>query len=133
MMPRLMKRRGLTWAQVQMSILAVIAVVLTVVSFTYILVVRPPYLRATRYGVPFYSSQVINPVTQQPVALNTLAYHYTTGKIHGRVAGKKVERTAKKARDVRGNLTLSTLVQIGMFFVAFYIMYLAFIGDPFGK
>jgi hypothetical protein len=123
-MPHSTKDRGLSWAQLQMLILAGIAAVLTVASLTYILLVRPPYLRATRYGAPYSSSQVINPVTQQPMALNTLAYHYTTGK--------QTEQTAKQPGK-QEKITLPTMVQIGMFFVAFYIMYLAFIKDPFGK
>jgi len=123
-MSRSMKHHGLTWTQWQMMILAGIAAVLTVASLAYILIARPPYLRATRYGVPFYAAQAINPVTQQPMALNTLAYYYTTGK--------KTGQTAKR-HGAREKITLPTMVQIGMFFVAFYIMYLAFIGDPFGK
>ncbi len=30
-------------------------------------------------------------------------------------------------------MTLSTIIQIIMFFVAFYIMVLVFLGNPFGK
>lgn len=118
------KNPAVTAGQLQMLILAAIAAVLTVASLTYILVVRPPYLRATRYGVPFYSSQVIDPVTQQPVALDTLAYHYKTGQAAAQQPG----------RPPHGKeMPLSTVVQIAMFFVAFYIMYLAFLGEPFGK
>ncbi len=70
----------MSWSQMQMTVLAVLAVVITVASISYILIAKPAYLRASVYGVPFYSPQVINPVTNKPMDLNALSNYYMKGK-----------------------------------------------------
>lgn len=67
-----------------MVIAALLLAVLTVGSVTYIVVAKPAYLRHTRYGVPFYSSQVLNPVTRRPLDLNALAAYYCSEKTRKR-------------------------------------------------
>lgn len=66
----------MTRGQIKLGVLAVFVSALALVSLAYINIVRPPYLKATRYGVPYYTPQVINPVTNQPVDVNTLARRY---------------------------------------------------------
>ncbi|AOU97650.1 hypothetical protein BI364_06480 [Acidihalobacter yilgarnensis] len=66
----------MTRGQIQMSGLAIIASVLTLGGLGYITSAPPAYLKATRYGVPYYTPAVINPVTGQPVDVNTLVRHY---------------------------------------------------------
>ncbi|WP_455383839.1 hypothetical protein [Acidihalobacter prosperus] len=66
----------MTRGQLTMSALAVLVAALTLASVAYITIVRPPYLKATRYGVPYYTPEVINPVTNQPVDVNRLVQRY---------------------------------------------------------
>lgn len=49
---------------------------LSIASLAYIAVVQPDYLRADRDGVPFYTPQVINPETGEPVEMGELIRHY---------------------------------------------------------
>lgn len=49
---------------------------ISIVSLAYIAVVQPDYLRADRDGVPFYTPQVINPETGEPVEMGELIRHY---------------------------------------------------------
>ncbi|HKJ08657.1 MAG TPA: hypothetical protein VKA76_06185 [Gammaproteobacteria bacterium] len=70
-------------AQIQMTLVALVLAAATVVSIAYIVIAKPDYLRHTRFGVPFYSSKVINPVTQRPLDLNALADYYVQGKTKG--------------------------------------------------
>ena len=70
-------------AQIQMTLVALVLAAATVASVAYIVIAKPDYLRHTRFGVPFYSSKVINPVTQRPLDLNALADYYVQGKTKG--------------------------------------------------
>ena len=70
-------------AQIQMTLVALMLAAATVASVAYIVIAKPAYLRHTRFGVPFYASEVINPVTQQPLDLNALADYYVQGKTKG--------------------------------------------------
>jgi len=54
--------------------LAVLAI--SIASLAYVAVVQPDYLRADRDGVPFYTPQVINPETGEPVPMGELIRHY---------------------------------------------------------
>ena len=74
-------------AQVQMMLTALVMAAATVATIAYIVIAKPDYLRHTRFGVPFYSSKVINPVTNQAVDLNALADYYVQGNTKG-VQGK---------------------------------------------
>ena len=68
------------FGQVQMVVAALLLAAATVASAAYIVLAKPAYLRATRFGVPFYSPKVINPVDGRPMSLNTLAGYYVLGK-----------------------------------------------------
>lgn len=74
------KRSRKTLAEVQMVILAMLMAAITVASLSYIVLAKPAFLRRSRFGVPFYSSQVIDPVTNRPLDLNGLAAYYVHGQ-----------------------------------------------------
>ncbi|GEM_PF-6868179 len=111
--------------KVQMVIWVLVAMLVTAGSVAYIVLEKPPALWQTRYGVPLNAPPIINPVTQQPVALNDLAQNFV------RVANK--HSAAGKEKQAATPISLSTGIQIGMFFLTFYIVYLAFLKDPFGE
>ncbi|OBS10497.1 hypothetical protein [Acidihalobacter prosperus] len=66
----------MTRGQWQMSALAALAAVLTIGGLGYITTAAPPYLKATRYGVPYYTPKALDPVSGQPIDVNTLVRHY---------------------------------------------------------
>lgn len=70
-------------AQVQMVLVALVLAAATVATIAYIVIVKPDYLKHTRFGVPFYSSRVIDPVTNQALDLNALADYYVQGNTKG--------------------------------------------------
>lgn len=59
-----------------MLILSLAVLGISIASLAYIAVVQPDYLRADRDGVPFYTPQVINPETGEPVEMGELIRHY---------------------------------------------------------
>ncbi|MGA7801819.1 MAG: hypothetical protein WCC36_13515 [Gammaproteobacteria bacterium] len=70
-------------AQIQITLVALVLAAATMASVAYIVIAKPAYLRHTRFGVPFYSSKVINPVTERPLDLNALADYYVQSKTKG--------------------------------------------------
>lgn len=111
--------------KVQMVFWVLVAALVTAGSIGYIVVAKPPALWETRYGVPLDAPPVLNPVTQQPVALDDLARNYVRVK-------REHAGSAAKAPE-RSGVSVATGIQIGMFFLTFYIVYLALLRDPFGK
>lgn len=74
-------------AQIQMMIIALVAIATTVGSFVYLLARPPAYLRATRDGVPYFTPPVINPVDGKPLNVNTLVRNYKGAAGPGAAAG----------------------------------------------
>ncbi len=66
----------MTYARLQMLAFSALATVATIGSLGYIGFERPPYLRLTSAGVPYYTPPVINPATGKPLDLNVLVRHY---------------------------------------------------------
>jgi len=60
----------------QMLVVAALVTVLSVVSFGYILVARPAYLRATAGGVPFFTPPVEHPETGEAVEVESLVEYF---------------------------------------------------------
>lgn len=107
--------------QIQMIIITLLAIVATAATFLYLVVKPPAYLRETRSGVPFFTPPVINPMTGKPLNPDILARHY---KGNGRAGSSPgVERAM--------HLDLQTWLQIIMFGVMFYILYVALTKDVF--
>lgn len=62
--------------ELQMSVFSAAVAVLTVAGLAYIYVAQPPYLHADRDGVPYFTPDVIHPVTEEAVDMGTLIRHY---------------------------------------------------------
>ena len=65
--------------QLQLLLIAVVATVITIGSFAYILWQQPESLRMSRDGVPFFTPAVIHPDTGEAIPMETLVEHYTDG------------------------------------------------------
>jgi len=63
-------------ADIQLTILATIAALMTVFSFTYIFWKQPEALRVTRDGVPFFTPDVINPDDGTAISVDELIQHF---------------------------------------------------------
>ncbi|MCW8946661.1 MAG: hypothetical protein OQK80_04260 [Sedimenticola sp.] len=50
--------------------------VISIVSFSYIAIAQPDYLRSDRDGVPFFTPQVVNPEGGEPLDMGELIRHY---------------------------------------------------------
>ncbi len=73
--------------QIQMMIIALVAITATVGAFVYLLARPPAYLRATRDWVPYFTPPVINPVDGKPLNVNTLVRDYKGAAGPGAAAG----------------------------------------------
>jgi hypothetical protein len=62
--------------ELQMTLFSGAVAVLTVAGLAYIFAVQPDYLRTDRDGVPYFTSAVKNPVTDETVDMTTLVRHY---------------------------------------------------------
>ena len=62
--------------QRQMLTLALLAGVMTIGTFVYILAMPPAYLHRTRDGVAYFTPPVINPVNGKPLNVDRLAQYY---------------------------------------------------------
>jgi len=63
-------------AKLQMLAFSGFAAVVALAGLAYIFIDAPPYLRATREGVPYFTPPVANPLNGKPLDLNMLARHY---------------------------------------------------------
>ena len=61
---------------IQLNVIAVLATLITIGSFVYILWKQPESLRVSRDGVPFFTPAVIHPDTGQPISIDELVNHF---------------------------------------------------------
>ena len=66
----------MTSGQIQMTLFSVLIGVVGIVGIVYVAISQPPYLHASRDGVPHLTPDVINPVDGEALDLNTLVRHY---------------------------------------------------------
>jgi len=72
--------------QKQMLALAILAGLMTIGTFTYLVVAPPGYLHRTRDGVPYFTPPVINPVDGGALNVNRLAQYYKGNEAAGAYA-----------------------------------------------
>lgn len=60
---------------IQLGVLAVVATLVTVGSFAYVLWSEPASLHVSRNGVPFFTPPVEHPDTGEPVSVDELVRH----------------------------------------------------------
>jgi hypothetical protein len=60
----------------QMTIYSILVALIGFGGITYAFVTQPPYLHATRDGVPYFSPKVVNPMGGKPLDLNDLVRNY---------------------------------------------------------
>ncbi|WP_298135681.1 hypothetical protein [Acidiferrobacter sp.] len=76
--------------QKQMLALALLAGVMTIGTFIYILATPPAYLHRTRDGVAYFTPPVIDPVNGKPLNVDRLAQYYKGNVSAGVYAVEKV-------------------------------------------
>jgi hypothetical protein len=113
-------RRG----QIQMVGIVGLAIVASVATFAYLAVSPPAYLRETRDGVPYFTPPVIDPTSDKALSVDMLVRHYK------RDHGDPDSQTAP-IEERNMHLDFQTWVQIGMFGVMFYVLYVGLIEDVF--
>lgn len=62
--------------QIQMVVYSSLVALLSIGAITYIVIKHPRYLHADRDGVPYFTPQVIDPVTNKPVDMRTLIRNF---------------------------------------------------------
>jgi hypothetical protein len=62
--------------ELQMAIFSMLVTLMTVLGIAYIFIAQPAYLRSDRDGVPYFTPEVENPMTNEPVDMGTLIRHY---------------------------------------------------------
>ena len=62
--------------QWQMAIYSTLVALIGFGAIIYIFVTQPAYLHATRYGVPYFTPQVVNPMGGKPLNINDLVRNY---------------------------------------------------------
>jgi hypothetical protein len=62
--------------ELQMAIFSILVTLMTVLGSAYIFIAQPAYLRSDRDGVPYFTPEVENPMTNTPVDMGTLIRHY---------------------------------------------------------
>lgn len=65
--------------QIQLAFLALVATAITVGSLIYVLLMDPASLYMSRDGVPFFTPAVQHPDTNEPVTVDELVRHMTSG------------------------------------------------------
>ena len=62
--------------ELQMMVFSGLVLLITVLGIAYIFIAQPVYLRSDRDGVPYFTPEVENPVTNEAVDMGTLIRHY---------------------------------------------------------
>ncbi len=62
--------------ELQMMVFSGLVLLITVLGIAYIFIAQPAYLRSDRDGVPYFTPEVENPVTNEAVDMGTLIRHY---------------------------------------------------------
>ncbi len=62
--------------KIQMILFVLAVMVCGFGGFIYVFVTKPPYLHASREGVPYFTPKVVNPQGGDPLDLNMLVRHY---------------------------------------------------------
>jgi hypothetical protein len=60
----------------QMLAMTVVAIVVTIATFVYLLAAPPAYLRESSSGVPYFTPPVLNPMTNKPMSVDSLVQDY---------------------------------------------------------
>lgn len=66
--------------QIQLAFFASVATVITVGSLIYVLLTDPGSLYTSSDGVPFFTPAVQHPDTNEPVTVDELVRHMTSGE-----------------------------------------------------
>ena len=66
----------MSFGKLQMVLFSSIVAVGGIGSFVYVMVAKPPYLHASREGVPYFTPAVVNPQGGKPLDMNMLVRHY---------------------------------------------------------
>ena len=64
------------WAKLQMVVFSLLSAAVSAGGLAYIFIEHPAYLRASAEGVPYYTPQVIDPITHKPLDLDMLIRHF---------------------------------------------------------
>ena len=68
------------WQRLLLRFLVALSAIASIGGLFWMTFAPPPGMKATKDGVPYFTPPVVNPVTGQPVPVDTLVQHYKGGK-----------------------------------------------------